>query len=67
MESALAQTYSSIEFLIVDDAGCDGSVEIVKSIKENHTKGKDIRIIEHKENLGVSASRNKIIDEAQGE
>ena len=67
LESALAQTYSSIEFLIVDDAGCDGSVEIVKSIKENHTKGKDIRIIEHKENLGVSASRNKIIDEAQGE
>ena len=36
LESALAQTYSSIEFLIVDDAGCDGSVDIIKSIKETH-------------------------------
>lgn len=67
LESALAQTYSSVEFLIVDDVGCDGSIEIVKSIKEKHPRGIDIHIIEHKENLGVSASRNQIIDEALGD
>ena len=30
-------------------------------------RGKDIRIITHHENQGVSASRNQIIDEAQGD
>lgn len=66
IESALAQTFSSIEYLIIDDAGCDGSVDIVRKIKQTHVRGQDIRIISHKDNLGVSASRNQIIDEAQG-
>lgn len=67
LESALVQTYSSIEFLIVDDAGHDGSLDIVRTIEQNHPRGKDIRIISHKKNLGVSVSRNQIIDEAHGE
>ena len=67
LESALAQTYSSIEFLIVDDAGYDGSIDVVQSIKETNPRGGEIHIINHKENLGVSASRNDIIDNAIGE
>ena len=67
IESALAQTYSSIEFLIVDDAGCDGSVEIIQSIKNTHPRGNAIHIIKHIDNQGVSSSRNQIIDEAQGD
>ena len=67
LESALAQTYPSVEFLIVNDAGCDGSVDIIKSIKETHHRGDDIHIVEHRENMGVSASRNQIIDNAQGD
>lgn len=66
LESALSQTYSSIEFLIVDDAGCDGSIEVVKVIKGEHPRGNDIHIITHPQNMGISASRNQIIDEAQG-
>lgn len=66
LESALSQTYSSIEFLIVDDAGCDGSMEVVEEIKREHPRGNDIHIITHPQNMGVSASRNQIIDEAQG-
>lgn len=66
LESALAQTYPSIEFLIVDDAGNDDSIDVVQSVKETHTRGDDIHIINHKENLGVSASRNDIIDNAKG-
>ena len=66
-ESALSQTYFSIEFLIVDDAGYDGSCEIVEEIKREHPRGKDIKILSHSNNLGVSASRNRIIDEAQGQ
>lgn len=67
LESALAQSYLSIEFLIVDDAGHDGSVEVIQSIKDTHPRGNAIHIISHQDNLGVSASRNQIIDEAQGE
>ena len=67
LESALSQTYSSVEFLIVDDAGYDGSCEIVEEIKRGHPRGKDINIISHCHNFGVSASRNRIIDETQGQ
>lgn len=67
LESALAQSYLSIEFLLVDDAGHDGSVEMIQSIKETHPRGDAIHIIHHQNNLGVSVSRNQIIDKAQGE
>lgn len=67
LESALAQTYPSIEFLIIDDAGHDGSLDIIFEIEQKHPRGKDIRVICHQENHGVSASRNQIIDEALGE
>ena len=67
LESALAQTYPSIEYLIVDDAGYDGSLDIIKTIARTHPRGKNIHVICHQENLGVSPSRNQIIDEAQGE
>lgn len=66
LESALAQTYPSIEFLIVDDAGCDGSLETIRQIIRTHPRGNDIHLICHQENLGVSASRNQIIDHAKG-
>ena len=44
LESALSQTYSSIEFLIVDDAGCDGAMEVIEGIKRVYPRGNDIHI-----------------------
>ena len=67
LESALAQSYSSIEFLIVDDCGDDDSIRIVNRIKNNYSRGFDIRVIKQPVNMGVAAARNRIIDEAQGE
>lgn len=67
LTSALAQTYPSIEFLLVNDGCDDGTMEIVNFIIAEHSKGGDVRIISHSENQGVSASRNQIIDEAKGE
>lgn len=66
MESALAQTFNSIEFLIIDDCSKDNSVKILQSIKQQHPRGGDIRIVHQPTNMGVSAARNRIIDEAQG-
>ena len=67
LESALSQTYESIEFLLIDDGGKDGSLAKVQDIKQHHLRGKDVRIISHEHNIGVAASRNEIIDKAQGE
>lgn len=67
MKSALSQSYSSIEFLIVDDFGNDGSIDFVRELQKKHPRGNDIHVISHKSNLGVSESRNDIIRKAQGE
>jgi glycosyltransferase involved in cell wall biosynthesis len=66
LESALAQSYSSVEFLLVDDGSIDGSVSIMQDYQKNHPRGVDIHIISHDHNMGVSAARNHIIEEASG-
>ena len=65
--SALSQSYTSIELLIVEDGGTDASIAIIQEIKSNHPRGECIRIISHCQNQGVSKSRNQIIEEAQGD
>lgn len=67
IESALSQSYSSIEFLIIDDAGHDGSIDIIRDYQVSHSRGRDIHIISHTDNLGVSKSRNEIIEKAQSD
>ena len=67
MNSALAQTFPDIEFLIVDDCGNDGTMDVISNILMSHPRGKDIRIIRNNANQGVSYSRNRIIDEAKGD
>lgn len=66
LASALAQSYPSIEFLLVDDGSTDGSMFIVQDYQKNHPRGIDIHIISHDHNLGVSAARNRIIEETSG-
>lgn len=66
MNSALSQTYQSIEYLVLDDGSNDKSLEVVCNIQSTHPRGNDIRIIVHAENLGPSVARNRIIDEANG-
>ena len=66
MESALSQSFPSIEYLIVDDCGEDGSIEIVEELQQKHPRGKDIRIVRHGNNHGVGVARNRILTEACG-
>ena len=67
MESALNQTFESIEYLVVDDCGNDGTIEVVERLKNEHPRGEDIHIHYNKENLGVGKSRNIILEQAQGD
>lgn len=66
MVSALSQTFHDIEYLIIDDCGNDGSVEIISSLQLIHPRGNAIRVLHNDRNRGVSYCRNRIINEAQG-
>ena len=66
MNSALNQSFSDIEFLIVDDCGNDGTMDVISCFQTSHPRGNDIRILVNEKNKGVSYSRNRIIDEAKG-
>ncbi|MFO0892542.1 MAG: glycosyltransferase family A protein [Isosphaeraceae bacterium] len=63
VESILGQTYRDFEFLIVDDGSTDGTLAILRRFAE-----RDPRIrLWTRENRGVPASSNELIDLAQGE
>ena len=65
--SALSQSYPSIEYILVNDGCTDGSFDVVGYVLSSHVRCDDVRILSHTQKLGVSASRNQIIDEARGE
>ena len=66
IESALAQTFESIEFLILDDCGTDSSMSIIREYQQTHPRGKNIRILSKSHNMGIGDARNDIVKEAQG-
>ncbi|MCI9127541.1 MAG: glycosyltransferase family 2 protein [Eubacterium sp.] len=63
ISSVKGQTYKNLEILLVDDGSKDESLSICKELAQ-----KDMRIrVFHHENMGVAATRNRGMDEAQGE
>lgn len=58
------QSEQDIEFLLIDDASMDRSLEIMEIF---HNKDKRFKIISWDENQGVSIARNKGLDIATGE
>lgn len=64
--SALSQTFESIEFLIIDDKGTDKSIDVIRNVISNHSRGKNVRIIDHIVNKGTGATKNTAIREATG-
>ena len=66
LDSALSQTFQSIEFLICDDCGTDSSMEIVQEYQNTHPRGADIRVVRQPHNMGLGEARNRLIADAQG-
>ncbi len=62
IESILNQTYGDFEFLILDDCPSDTREHIVKEFKDSR-----IVYLKNEKNLGISASRNKLVSLAKGE
>lgn len=63
LDSVLAQTFTDWEAICVDDGSTDGSGAI---LDEYAAKDSRFRVF-HQLNAGVSAARNKALDEAHGE
>lgn len=63
LDSIIAQTFTDWECILIDDGSPDGSGKICDEYAQ-----KDGRFrVFHQENQGVSAARNKGLDEARGE
>jgi GT2 family glycosyltransferase len=61
VDSALAQTLTDIEVLVVDDASTDATAEVVGAYDDPR-----VRLFQHETNRGGSAARNTGIDHARG-
>lgn len=65
--SVMHQTYPNIEIILVNDCTPDNSMEIVQRVIGNSSKRHDVKICNHKVNLGLSAARNTGIQYSTGE
>ncbi len=63
IRSALSQTWRPLEIIVVNDCSTDNTAEILHRIAGDH---KEVRVIDHDENLGVAAARNRILKKARG-
>lgn len=66
--SLFNQSYQNLEFIFVNDATTDNSVEILKSVIEEFPgRKKDIRLINHPKNQGLSVARNTGVSNCTGD
>ena len=64
LDSVCNQTLKDIEIICVNDCSPDNSLEILKKYSKKDNR---IKIIDFKENKGVSMARNAAIEQASGE
>lgn len=62
IQSVINQTYKNWELLIVDDCSTDDTDEVVKRFNDNR-----IKYIKNEKNRGAAITRNRAIQEANGE
>ena len=63
IQSVLKQSYQDYEIILIDDGSTDGSEKLCDRYESQYQQ---IRVI-HQKNAGVSAARNRGIQEAKGE
>ena len=63
LESIMAQTYSNLELVVVDDGSTDGSAEICDQYAKTDAR---IKVI-HQQNMGAAAARKTAVFRAAGE
>lgn len=63
VDSLLSQSYKNIEIILVDDCSTDRSLEICKDYVDKYS---NISVLSNEKNSGVSFTRNRGIDAANG-
>lgn len=68
IDALLAQTYTSLELLFVDDCSPDDSAHIVERMRpELESQGFVVHLLRHQSNRGVASARNTGLEHASGE
>lgn len=68
VESMMEQTLDDVEFIFVDDATPDRSIDVVREVVARYPgRTASVRIIAHEKNRGLPAARNTGLDAARGE
>ena len=66
--SLFEQTYSDLEFVFVNDATPDRSMEALNQVMEDYPARKQaVKIINHEKNKGIASARNTLLDNAEGD
>ncbi|MBQ8806705.1 MAG: glycosyltransferase family 2 protein [Bacteroidaceae bacterium] len=64
----MEQTLQEVEYIFVDDATPDGSIQILKEVVARYPERKEqVRIVHHEGNKGLPAARNTGMELATGE
>jgi glycosyltransferase involved in cell wall biosynthesis len=63
VKSALAQTWSRREIIVVDDGSTDQSIALLRELAQRH---REVRVVRHGSNRGVPEARNTLLAEAAG-
>lgn len=68
VRSLMEQTLREVEYIFVDDASPDGSMEVLhKTLADYPERAKQVRILKHEQNKGLPAARNTGLAVAEGE
>ena len=68
LETLFSQTYSSIEYVFVNDCTPDKSMYVLQASLEKYpSRANPVKIIENKQNLGIAIVRNTLLENATGE
>ncbi|MCM1292305.1 MAG: glycosyltransferase [Bacteroides sp.] len=66
LDTLFQQTFTDIEYIFVNDASPDTSMDILNRVSHKYS-GRNIRIINHTTNQGVASARNHAINIATGD
>lgn len=67
IRGVLAQTYSALEIIILDDASPDATPKVIASELERHPRGSEVRVIRNPSNLGFRDNTVRGLSEAHGD
>ena len=64
MQSVAEQSYQPMEWIIIDDASTDNSMEILAAFAQEHS---NIRLIRNDQNMGIIYNLNRLLELASGD